>query len=287
MTIYEFTVISVHGYPYYNKIITPIPPGVEVFLRFFDFSHKDSIPSQKGDVKFDLKAGLISALYNFSSQINQKIGTVKFHSNKEQTGDGDADRPNYQGSVLMSVTTEPFLFHNQVRKKIELIYEHFIASKIPLDEGNQLLYREETEIVDILTDVKAKDHLSTHYDEIQGVANQFLKEMNDYGLKAIVITSLDLSPLLCFSTNEIFCLEDIVHLLRNIGNIPEIDPLDWKYRQSLYKGDPMWVYLINSGIGIKVKNLFETYYYLLITDPNAYLGEFPAKLISHFNDVLS
>lgn len=287
MTIYEFTVISVHGYPYYNKIITPIPAGVEVFLRFFDFSQKGSNPPQKEDVKFEMKAGLISALYNFSSQINQKIDIVKFRSNKGNTQKEDNTEPNYQGDVLMSVTTEPFLFHSQVRKKIELIYEHFISPKIPLDEGNQLLYKEETEIADILTDVKAKDHLSTHYDEIEEAANRFLKEMSNYGLKAIVLTSLDLTSLLCFAANNIFCLDDIVNILRNIGNIPDINPLEWKYRQSLHNKKSMWVYLINSGIGIKVKDLFESYYYLLITEPNAYLGEFPGKLTSEFNDILS
>ena len=287
MTIYEFTVISVHGYPYYNKIITPIPAGVEVFLRFFDFSQKGSIPPQKEDVKFDLKAGLISALYNFSSQINQKIDIVKFRSRKDKDQKENGIEPNYQGNVLMSVTTEPFLFHNQVRKKIELIYEYFISSKVPLDEGNQLLFKEETEIVDILMDVKAKDHLSAHYDEIEETANRFLKEMKRYGLKAIVLTSLDLTPLLCFAPNKVFCLDDIVNILRNIGNIPDIDPLEWKYRQSLYNKQSMWVYLINSGIGIKVKGLFESYYYLLITEPNSYLGEFPKKLTSEFNDILS
>jgi hypothetical protein len=45
--------------------------------------------------------------------------------------------------------------------------------------------------------------------------------------------------------------------------------------------------LINSGIGIKVKGLFESYYYLLITEPNSYLGEFPKKLTVEFNDILS
>lgn len=111
--------------------------------------------------------------------------------------------------------------------------------------------------------------------------------MSNYGLKAIVLTSLDLTSLLCFAANNIFCLDDIVNILRNIGNIPDINPLEWKYRQSLHNKKSMWVYLINSGIGIKVKDLFESYYYLLITEPNAYLGEFPGKLTSEFNDILS
>lgn len=287
MTIYEFTVISVHGYPFYHKIIKQIPPGVKVFLRFFDFSQSDSILSEGETQSFELKAGLISALYNFSSQINQKIDILEFRSKKERSQNQPDDLYNYQGNVLMSVTTEPFLFHNQVRKKIELIYEHFISTKIPLDEGNQLLFREETEIVDILTNAKAKDHLSAHHDKIKTVADRFLNEMKNYGLKAIVITSFDLSPLVCLASNDSFFLKDIIQILRNIGNIPNIDPLEWKYRQSFYNGKAIWVYLINSSIGITAKNLFESYYYLLITDPNAYLGEFPAKLTSEFNDILS
>ncbi|TFG00512.1 MAG: hypothetical protein EU541_02095 [Promethearchaeota archaeon] len=287
MTIYEFTVISVHGYPYYNKIINPIPSGIKVFLRFFDFSQKDdNITQEREGFKFDLKAGLISALYNFSSQINQKIDVLEFHS-KTINDQNERKENNYQGNVLMSVTTEPFLFHSQVQKKMALIYDSFIASKIPLDEGNQLLYREQTEIIDILTDVKAKNHLSKNNDKIQFIATHHLDDMKNYGLKAIVLTSFDLTPLLCFANDNIFCLEDIIQILRNVGNIPDIEPFDWKYRQSFYNDNSMWVYLINSGVGIKVMNLFENYYYLLITDPNAYLGEFPAKLTSEFNNILS
>ena len=59
MTIYELSIISTTGYPYFNKLIAHIPEGVKIFLRFFDFSKDKSMVHDQldSDSKFDLTAG--------------------------------------------------------------------------------------------------------------------------------------------------------------------------------------------------------------------------------------
>jgi hypothetical protein len=282
MTYYDFSVISPHGFPYFDIEIKPIPQGKTVFLRFFDFSENEQKPEQP-ETKFELKAGLISALYNFSNSIDKKIRVLEFKTNKES----HQAKKESGGNVLITVTTESYLFHDQVKKKIDLIFNTLIHQKLPLDSANEITYNEETEIIEILTDVSAKSHISKHKDKIQRKAHTFLEEMGPYGLKAIVMTSMDLSPIDCFADEEEYCIDDINNILRNIGNIPKIDPFEWKYRQSFFQQKQIWVFLINSGVGISVDNLFQPYYYLLITEPNSYLGEFPAKLTSEFNSIIS
>ncbi len=283
MTYYDFSIISTHGFPYYNHEIKPVPKGVKVFLRFFDFSDTKKIPEQT-ETKFELRAGLVSALFNFSNSIDKKIDILEFVTKKNEEGSNlSVDKAD----VLITTTTESYLFHEQIAKKINLIYHNFIYPKIPLDSADEIDYFEETEIVNILTDVEAKNHLMKYKKEIEKTANRFLSEMDTYGLKAIIVTSIDLSPLICYSNKDEYFLENINQILRNIGNIPRIDPFEWKYRQSFIENKQCWVFLINSGIGITVEKLFESYYYLLVTEPNSYLGEFPAKLTSEFNDILS
>jgi hypothetical protein len=108
--------------------------------------------------------------------------------------------------------------------------------------------------------------------------------MGKYGLYNIVISSFDLSPIVVFGKQYSF--NEIEVILRNIGEIPSIDPMEWKYRLSFLNEKQVWVYLINSGSGVTVEGLFEPYFYLLIADPQTYLGEFPGNLASEFNLLL-
>lgn len=289
MTIYELSIISSTGFPYYNKKIKPIPKGIKVHLRFFDFSeHEETDFDDKSILEFDLKAGLISALFEFARNIDKKIETLEFRPQKEKEKKKmEEDRVKYKGDVLMTVTTEKYLLHNQIRRKIEIIYENFINPKVPLDSAYEILHNEENLIVDILTDKKARKHLIDQEKALKKIAKKFLNEMSRYGLKGIVCCSFDLSPIMCFSQNNKYNLDDVDEILRGVGNIPDIDPLNWKYRQSTHKEKPIWVFVINSGIGVSVEGIHENFYYLLLTDPDAYMGEFPRKLAIEFNNLLS
>ena len=288
MTIYELSIISTTGFPYFNKIIKPIPEGVKIFLRFFDFSSDKSIIHNPLDPesKFDLTAGLISALFEFARNIDKKIERLEFKAKKSmEKGKNHKEKIQYKGDVLVTAQTESFLLHKSVREKIRLIYNNFIISKIPIDSADSIIVNEENKIIDILTDSKARKIIADHESEIKHTANDFLSEMKDYGLWGICITSFDLSPIVAYGKK--YSLKHVNEILRHISYIPEIDPLEWIYRQSFFSDEQIQVCIIKSGIGPTVEeSLFEPYFYLLFADPQSYFGEFPAKVTSAFNSIL-
>ena len=287
MTIYELSIISTTGFPYFNTQIEPIPEGVKIFLRFFDFSQDKSVDQDQMDLdsKFDLTAGLISALFEFARNIDKKIEVLEFKPKKESKSQITKDKLKHVGDVLITVQTEPFLLHNSVQEKINLIYNTIITSKIPLDSGEEMMKSEVDKIVNILTDSKARKQILNHKNKIKLLANDFLNEMKGYGLEGICITSFDLSPIIVFGKK--YSLEKVSQILRHIGFIPEITPLEWIYRQSFISDEQIQVCIVKSGIGPTVENiLFEPYFYLLFADPQSYFGEFPAKLTASFNNIL-
>lgn len=288
MTIYELSIISTTGFPYFNTIVKPIPEGVKIFLRFFDFSKDKSVIQDQLDLnsKFDLTAGLISALFEFARNIDKKIEVLEFKPKKEKdTPKNVSTKRKYQGDVLITTQTESFLLHRSVREKIKLIYTNFINSKIPLDSADTVYENEEKKIINILTDLKARQKISKYQNDLKRRANDFLSEMKDYGLWGICITSFDLSPIVSFGKK--YSLENVYDILRHIGYIPEIVPLDWIYRQSFFSEEQIQVCIIKSDVGTTVENiLFEPFFYLLFADPQSYFGEFPAKLTSAFNTIL-
>ena len=287
MTIYELSIISTTGFPYFNTQIEPIPEGVKIFLRFFDFSQDKSVDQDQMDLdsKFDLTAGLISALFEFARNIDKKIEVLEFKPKKESKSQITKDKLKHVGDVLITVQTEPFLLHNSVQEKIKLIYNTIITSKIPLDSGDEMMKSEVNKIINILTDSKARKQISNHKNKIKLLANDFLNEMKGYGLEGICITSFDLSPIIVFGKK--YSLEKVNQILRHIGFIPEILPLEWIYRQSFLSDEQIQVCIVKSGVGPTVEDiLFEPYFYLLFADPQSYFGEFPAKLTASFNDIL-
>jgi len=287
MTIYELSIISTTGFPYFNTQIEPIPEGVKVFLRFFDFSQEKSMDQDQMDLdsKFDLTAGLISALFEFARNIDKKIEVLEFKPKKEDKPHFIKDKLNILGDVLITVQTDPFLIHNSVQEKVNLIYNTIITSKIPLDSGEEMMNSEVDKMVNILTDSKARKQISNNKNKIKLLANDFLNQMKGYGLEGICITSFDLSPIIVFGKK--YSLEKVNQILRHIGLIPEIAPLEWIYRQSFISDEQIQVCIIKSGVGPTVEDiLFEPYFYLLFADPQSYFGEFPAKLTTSFNEIL-
>jgi hypothetical protein len=197
LTIYELSIISTTGFPYFNTIIKPVPEGVKIFLRFFDFSKDKSMLHDEldPDSKFDLTAGLISALFEFARNIDKKIERLEFKAKKAEASRKSKDKNPFEGDVLITTQTESFLLHKSVKEKIKLIYNNFINIKTPLDSADAILENEEKKIIDILTDSQARNHIFDHQNDIKRAANGFLNEMKEYGLWGICITSFDLSPI--------------------------------------------------------------------------------------------
>ena len=282
MTIYELSVITNSGFPYYHLKLQNPPNGVRLYLRFFDFSKDNSRNDIKLDSKdnFDLNAGLVSALYEFARSINKEIEILEFISKREEGGKESI----YKGDVLITAQTEGFLLHKSISEKIKLIYNNIIKHKIPLATAQEILQNEEDQIINYLTDSEARSRINMNKKKLETLAKSLLNDMKNYGLNSICICSFDLSPLILIS--EKYSMEEINIILRNIGIFPEINPLEWIYRQSYIKNEPNWVYIIKSGIGPNINGLSQPYFYLLIAEPQSYLGEFPGKLTLQFNHVL-
>ena len=282
MTIYELSVITNSGFPYYHLKLQNPPKGVRLYLRFFDFSKSNARNDIKLDSKdnFDLNAGLVSALYEFARSINKEIEILEFISKKED----ESNESLYEGDVLITAQTEGYLLHKSISEKIKLIYNNIIKTKIPLATAQEILQNEEDQIINYLNDSEARSRIDLNKKKLETVAKSLLNDMKNYGLNSICICSFDLSPLILIS--EKYSMEEINVILRNIGIFPEINPLEWIYRQSYIKNKPIWVYIIKSGVGPNIDGLSQTYFYLLIAEPQSYLGEFPGKLTSLFNQVL-
>ncbi|MBY9003347.1 MAG: hypothetical protein KGD73_05200 [Candidatus Lokiarchaeota archaeon] len=281
MTFYELSVLTNTGYPYYHLNLKKPPQGVNLYLRFFDFSSNSKSKNVIADPNslFELNAGLVSALYEFAKNIDKKIETIEFSSEKK-------DPPiKYRGDVLITTQTETYLLQNSIKAKIKLIYDTIIAPKIPLVTALEILQNEEDQILEILIDSEARSRVMNHKNKLDQLTHSFFSEMKNYGLLSICITSFDLSPIMVFG--ETFDLNDIDSILRNIDVFPEISPLEWIYRQSFRSNNtPIWVYIIKSGVGPTIDGLFEPYFYLLLTEPQSYLSDFPSKLATSFNQVL-
>ncbi|MFX1357066.1 MAG: hypothetical protein ACFFA8_07240 [Promethearchaeota archaeon] len=284
MTFYDISIITNTGFPYYHLVLKEPPKGENLYLRFFDFS-KDSKEKKiqlDPTSSFELNAGLVSALFEFARNIDKKIEILEFSTN--DYAKKSENQPNYKGDVLITTQTESYLLHKSVKEKITLIYNLIIAEKIPLDSALEMLQNESDKIVEILTDVEAKKRVKRYKKEIDQLGNELLNEMKDYGLKGICITSFDLSPIK--NLGKRYTMNDIDIILRNIRLFPEISALEWDFRQSTLGDEKVWVYIVKSGVGPTIYDLFQPYFYLIIADPLSYLGEFPGKLAMKFNQIL-
>jgi hypothetical protein len=284
MTFYVLSILTNTGFPYYNLELKEIPKDVNLFLRFFDFSKNNKeikIDLDKTSM-FELNAGLVSALFEFARNMDKKIEIIEFHSQDKAAQEKKFSR--YKGDVLITTQTEPYILHKSVRAKVKLIYDSIISTKIPLDSAMELLQNEEDKIIDILIDKVARDRINDHKTEISNLCEGYLNDMKKYGLLGVSINSFDLSPIFAYGNNYSF--QTIDAILRNIGVIPEIPLLEWIYRQSFTSNEELWVYIIKSGVGPTVDGLFQSYFYLLFTEPQSYLGEFPGKLATKFNEIL-
>jgi hypothetical protein len=285
LTIYNLSVITSNGFPYYNLVIKEAPKGIKLYLRFFDFSKEEIKPQSNFEEtdSFELNAGLVSALFKFARAMSKNIHILEFNS--DELSDFEKEKNKIFGDVLITCQSESYLFHKSVYAKIKLIYDSLISYKIPLESAIEILPVQEEKIYNILIDFEAKARVSEHKTQLKRLGSDFLREMKNYGLKDICITSFDLSPIMTLGKKYSF--DDIHEILRNIGNIPEISPLNWVYRQSSHTDEQLWVYIYKSDIGPTIEGLFEPYLYLLICDINSYLGELPEVLGNKINRILS
>ncbi len=287
MTIYSLQVITTAGYPYYNLEIQSQPEGIPLYMRFYDFSAATEhvVGDLTPEESFDLTSGFISAIFEFSKNLERKLSQLEYVPLSKETASSLAkqvDPHRIKGNVLITLQTEMYLNENSVKQKIQMVYEWIIQNKIPLGSEKPILPEEKERIIEILTDAQARKIIEDKKEETRLTCENFLNEMRDYGLEGICIASFDLSPIITFGID----FDAVGELLRNVGKIPEVDTLEWKYRQSNIEDQRKWVYIVNSGVGPSEESIFMPFYYILTASPESFLGESPGILAQKLNPIL-
>ncbi|MCP4763753.1 MAG: hypothetical protein GY870_18425 [archaeon] len=314
MTIYKISVITCTGYPFFSKQIHEFPKNVDLHLRFFDLSNMND-RSENFAQSFELFAGLISALTEFSRLLGQKLELLKFKAQKEldeialkfteskeisvkfdENGGYVQDQNSLypievdEGTdVLITCQNERFLNPIAIEAKINMIFDKVIRDKIPLGPESDREMTEENEnfIMDILDNKEAIERVLAVKPALDITVNELLSELKGYGLKGIVITSFDYTPILNYGKIE---MDDVYLLLRDIGRLPIVGTWKWDYRRGkIRKGQKIekyWVYIVNSGIGPSILDVFMEFHYLLITEPNSFLAETPMQIYQKLNSII-
>lgn len=290
--IYTIYIISSTGYPFYYKQVENIPKGVDLHLRFMDYSNLQN-PNSNFAEGFELFAGLISALSEFSRLLGQELELLKFRSHKtndETSEDGIRCIENACMSIeipidadaLINCQNERWLNPVAIEAKTNLIFDKIVKHKLPLGPDKNIDEEEEKFIVDLLHDKAARNWLKPVDNDLGVAANLLIEKYGSYGLDSIIITSFEYTVLRYYQIEE----KTIIGLLRNIGRLPDVKTYNWKHRMGFFENKQYNVYIINSGTGVTVNNVFMPYYYLLICEPESFLGEIPQKIYEKLNSII-
>jgi len=265
---------------------------VDLHLRFYDFCNKKRIVEERIE-GFELYAGLISALNEFSKLLGFKLELLKFKDINLEREQIDKSRIRvinpyhsveipFGSDVIFSCENERFLNICALQAKMNIIYDLIIKNKIPLGPEKKISRVEEEFIQKILDNYHAKENLNKSIQNLEIKINELVSEYKIYGLIGISILSFDACILKVYNFDE----QTLLELLRDVGKLPELEPYSWEVDIAKYKNKKYFLYLINSGIGIKVEKIFMPYYYLLICDIDSYLGEIPQIIYKELNFIL-
>jgi hypothetical protein len=281
---YSFSILTSSGYPFYTKKILDEPLNTSLNMRFYDFVHSELSYGEQGEQSFELQAGLVSALYEFARVLGYPIELLKFKTVSETNlkDDGDNLVPfevPINSDVLLTSRTESFLIPTNFEAKIHLIYKYIITAHIPLGPEKRITDANEQFILELLKDKGAIALIEKNKEELDKVCNKTLEEYKKYGLEAIVIASFDANPLKTYNIEK----NNVLNIFREIGIMPLVKDYQWKYRLVSEKG----LFIINSGCGVKNRDIFMPFYYILICSKEAFLGDSPTTIYNRINSVLN
>ena len=281
--IYGLSVISTSGFPYYNKDFAVEPRNSTLKMLFFDYSK--ALVQHCQEDQFELVAGLVSALFNFSGAQNRPINELTYTRPEFEIHhllDGQQDGAGKQGTFI-TVRCEPYCIKESIKKKLDYIYTTIIEPLEPLSEKSRLAPSEEKTIADVFLDAAAKQAVRSRSKAIDACLKPFIKEYASYGVKAVAIASSNLTILKVVGSTT----EEMQGVLRMV-ECPVVEPLSWKFRQA-WTTDNVQITLVfvNSAFNIVVSpQLKEPLYYIMLCDAYSTVGELPRKLLIDVNRVL-
>lgn len=281
--IYGISIITTTGYPYYNKDYAIEPRNTMLKNLFFNYSKIRTQSTQ--ETEFDLIAGLVSALFNFSFAQNRTIDELIYSRPEfevEDLLDGETTMDTTVGT-LITVRCESYSIKTAVKRKLDYIHEKMIAALEPLNEKTNLAPSEEKLIHEILLSVPSKQLIRGHSKDLDTYLKKFIATNQTYGIRAVAITSSDLTILKTVGITD----ENFQKVLRAV-ECPEVEPLTWKFRQAWAENNEgVTLVFINSAYNVTTETLQEPIYYLLLCDAYSALGDLPRSLFMDLNNILA
>ncbi|MHA1996646.1 MAG: hypothetical protein ACTSU9_00920 [Promethearchaeota archaeon] len=280
--IFGISIITTTGFPYYAKDYVLEPKNIPLKMLFFDYSKK--LIQSGEDSQFELMAGLIAAIFNFSNALNNKIGELVYYKPEYEVENLlDGQDSNRETGTLMMVRCESYCLKNAIRNKLDFIYKKIIEPLEPLSDRSRLAPSEKEEIQSLILNMPSKQLIRSHSKELEKYLKDFIKNNKKYGVEAVIIATDDLMPLKAVNITG----DEARALFRTLGQIPEVTPLAWKFRQA-WTTDNVQVSLvfINSAFNVEFETLQQPLQYIIVCGENAALGELPRQLYLDINDIL-
>ena len=278
---YNIRIQSVSGIPHFSKDFEVYPKNTSLKMRIYDYvSSKDTYEEPRPDQKFELEAGLVSALYEFSKRVGLPIQSLKYRAPKNNAIQINEDVELPEGSdILITARSEKYLNNANYQRKITNIFKSIVKNKLPSKFVMEFTREDEDYIHQMLTDQPAIRLLEDNKRKLKNCFKKILANYSSYGLESLAICSFDGNPLITYNAEK----EEIQEILRGLGEIPQVKPTQWKYR---LVGDKS-LYIINSGVGPKISDIDMPFYYILITNEMSMLGDSPTTIYTQLNKVLN
>nr|MDO8110448.1 hypothetical protein [Candidatus Sigynarchaeota archaeon] len=274
------SIITTTGFPYFNKDFAIEPKNTSLKILFFNYSK--SMIQTTHESEFDLIAGLVSALFNFSSAQNRPMNELIYTRPEFQIENLLDGQEKSETGTLMTVRCEYYSIKTAVKRKLDYIFEKMIKPLEPLSDKSKLAPSEEKTLQDILLNIPSKQLVRSHSKDLDNYLKSFIKDNKSYGIKAVAIASSDLTLLKCTGVTD----EELQKLLR-VVECPEVEALAWKFR-SCWTQDNQQVTLVfvNSAFDVVHETLHESLYYIILCDAYSAIGELPRRLYLDINKIL-
>jgi hypothetical protein len=282
--IYGFSIITTTGFPYYNKDFALEPRNIVLKNLFFNYSK--NVIQAAHENEFELIAGLVSALFNFSGAQNRPIDELIYTRPEYQIENLLDGQTKNETGTLMTIRCEYYSIKAAVKRKLDYIYQKMIKRLEPLGDKSKLAPSEEKTIQDILLNMPSKQIVRAHSKDLDNYLKTFIKDNKSYGIKAVAIASADLTLL-----KTAGMVDDELQKLLRVVECPEVEPLMWKFRQA-WTADNQQVTLVfvNSAFNVEHDTehdtLKEPLYYIILCDAYSAIGELPRQLFMDINAII-
>ena len=242
-----------------------------------------------------LTSGFLSAIITFAGEYNQDIDFIRFRSRKDKKIFFNALIGKIEKLTFICFT-EPYVFSNEVFRKIKWIYEYNFKKYITDLKKNKIpkITNDDKEYIkDLLTDKFLKERIKVNEIKIKETIRNLSYEIEDEILE-FAICSFDNSILYQNFKDSISRL-DLEYMLNDFGRGGLLKSQEIQYKPVWFPDDrePLLLCVANSGLmtsfdeitGISIDGELP-YYYYIITEMESTIGPIMNNVMFSINKVL-